>query len=122
MTDPTPDLILPKVDPNRFTGVEMMELQTTFDCEFADMADYVLGKASGRLRRQTDIKMRDGSNKIRFADEMLRHMIWLVQRRTDPGAKLEALLPLSWTQLLAALRDDDDTPKAGRKGTRSLTT
>lgn len=89
MSDPTPatpeqiELDLPS-----FTHAERMELQKEFDCDFSDMWDYIAGKFSaGRI--DTSVKMLDRNGNVRFADEMIRHAVWVQRRRTDPNAKLE---------------------------------
>ena len=125
MTDPTdsPTPALPYVDHATFTGRERMELQRIHDCDFIDLVDQVLGKASGRLHRKTRDKIVNGRGEVQFADDILRNMIAVVQRRTDPNAKAEALMDLTWEALVEVLKDP--APKAearGRKGTRPETT
>lgn len=125
MTDPAdaPKTTLPYVDHATFTGRERMELQKLHDCDFVDLADWVLGKASGRLHRKTRDKILNGRGEVQYADDILRNMIAVVQRRTDPNAKAEALMDLTWDELVESLRDP--APKAearGRKGTRAETT
>ena len=125
MTDPTdsPTPALPYVDHATFTGRERMELQRIHDCDFIDLVDQVLGKASGRLHRKTRDKIVNGRGEVQFADDILRNMIAVVQRRTDPNAKAEALMDLTWEALVEVLKGP--APKAearGRKGTRPETT
>ncbi len=114
---PTPD-DLPRISvrSDDFTGPEQMELQREFDCDWADLWSYVLGKASRRTLGNTTVKLRTSDGRVRFADEVLRHMIWVAERRTDPDAKLATWAPYTWDQLVQIALTDP--PKAGSGATR----
>ena len=113
VTDPT-DSPIPRVrvDADTFTGAETMRLQREFECEFTDLVEHVGGKLSRRTRGQTGAKLVDSKGRVRFADEVLRWMIWTVQLRTDPSATREPLDALSWSHLVDLL-EPVDTGKAG---------
>lgn len=121
MTDPTDPTALPKInlDFNTFTGAETMTAQREFECDWSDLSSYVLGKATGATRRDTAQKLIDSKGQVRFADEVLRWLIWTVWRRTDPAASIAPLQQLRWAQLLDLLE-----PAEGKAGSvkRSKTT
>ena len=124
MTDPTPTPDLPKVqvDADSFTGAESMALQREFECEFTDLVAYVGGKLSRRTRGQTDAKLIDSKGRVRFADEVLRWMIWTVWRRTDPAADRAPLDALQWEELRKLMLPLDDSGKAGTSRRGKTTT
>lgn len=99
--DPTPEPELIKLDLGSFNYSERLELQREFDIDFADIWDRIAGKYSigdGR-DRATDVKMVDRTGQPRFAEEMLRHAVWIQRRRTDPAAQIDDYDDGSWTDL-----------------------
>ena len=78
------------VDRGSFNYSERMEMQREFGTDFADLYDYVVRiyRRKSDADIDTTVKVRDGEGRIRFADEILRHAVWIVRRRTDPEAKL----------------------------------
>lgn len=122
-TDTTPDPNEP--DPNEhlliemdfasFTYAERLEVQRAFDCDFPDMWDYIVGKARLNGRIDTTVKMLDRNGNVHFADEILRHMVWVQRKRTDPAAQLTDLDHLNWGAMVKTLRR---RPKAGTASTR----
>jgi hypothetical protein len=104
MTDSGPDQPAPEVVPldlGSFTYAERLELQREFDIDFADIWDRIAAKYSlgdGR-DRGTEVKMVDRNGTPRFAEEMLRHAVWIQRRRTNPDAQIDDYDDGSWTDL-----------------------
>jgi hypothetical protein len=121
VTDPTPTLPKVQVDTRTFTGAEAMALQREFECDWTDLVAHVNGKVSQRTRGKTLDKLVDSSGRVRFADEVLRWMIWTVWLRDDPKASRAPLDPLQWDDLLALMLPLDQgkvgTPRRGKTTT-----
>lgn len=101
MTDHTPPPEPIQLDLGSFTYAERLELQREFDIDFSDIWDRIAAKYSlGEGRdRATDVKMVDRHGTPRFAEEMLRHAVWIQRRRTDPDAQIDDFDAGSWTDL-----------------------
>lgn len=118
MTDPTAseqsELDGMTIDFKSFDYGERMELQQHFDCDYPDLVSYVLAKY-GSLDVSTDVKLRDGTGKVRFAEEVLRQMVWIVRRRTNTAASVDDFDGLDWGAMRRTLmRPKASSPKTGR--------
>jgi hypothetical protein len=100
MTDTGPDQQI-QLDLGSFTYAERLELQREFDIDFADIWDRIAAKYSvGDDRdRSTDVKMVDRNGTPRFAEEMLRHAVWIQRRRTNPAAQIDDFDDGNWVDL-----------------------
>lgn len=116
MTDPTPTLPKVHLDLDSFTSAEAMALQREFECDWTDLVAYVVGKITRRTRGQTGAKLVDSKDRVRFADEVLRWMIWTIWRRTDPMAKRAPLDDLTWADLLDLLEPAEGKAGSSRRG------
>ncbi len=100
-TAPSPEAEQIQLDLGSFTYPERLELQREFDIDFADIWDRIAAKYSmGEGRdRDTGVKMVDRNGTPRFAEEMLRHAVWIQRRRTNPAAQIDDFDDGSWTEL-----------------------
>lgn len=117
-TDTTPDPnehLLIELDFSSFNYPERLEVQRAFDCDFSDMWDYVVGKVRLNGSLDTSVKMLDRAGNVHFADEILRHMVWVQRKRDDPAAQLTDLDHLNFGDMVKTLRR---RPKAGTASTR----
>lgn len=97
-----------------------MAAQREFECDWTDLTSYVAGKILGTTRRQTAQKLLDSKGRVRYADEVLRWLIWTVWRRDNPTVDRGQLDAMVWADLLGLLEPAEG--KAGPARPRSKTT
>lgn len=125
--DPTPpddaSEFVVELDLDSFNRAERMELQSRFDCDLADLWDYVAMKAKLNRKIDTATKIVDAEGNVRHADEILQVMVWVQLRRARPDVKLEDLDHLNWTSLVRSLyrRRPKASTSAGPSGKRTKT-
>lgn len=87
-----------------FTGPERREVQQRFDHMWGDLLAYTWAAViRGPVAGEPLPPLVDGRDGARyFPDEILQHMLWVQERRTDPDAKLEDFDGLSLVELANA--------------------
>ncbi|MGL4300059.1 MAG: hypothetical protein ACRCW4_13395 [Candidatus Neomicrothrix subdominans] len=97
--DPTPEPEAPepepfvRIDMMAWTGSMVLGLEQEFDTDLSELESYVLARfwSVRSVKFPPEVKIKDGTGRSRFAQEVLRFMALVELQRTRPDAKLPEL-------------------------------